>query len=116
MLVLAMGGAFGFLPTAPTTTTCRMSTHSALDATRRDALVTFGALLLGTSQPAVAKDVDPKVKGTKQDPSYEACVSKCMYECTKPKGTEQKSRQECLPECKQTCATTKQQLMIGTPL
>ena len=64
---------------------------------------------LGTQQPASAKEVDPAVKGTKSDPEFQACLSKCMYDCTKPKGAEQKSRGECLPECKKTCATTKQQ-------
>jgi hypothetical protein len=38
-----------------------------------------------------------------------------MYDCTKPK-VESKSRAECLPECKTKCATTKQQLMLGTPI
>jgi hypothetical protein len=66
--------------------------------------------------PAFAASEDLKKKGTKQDPAFEACISQCMYECTKPKGIEQKSRAECLPECKQQCATTKQQLMKGVPL
>jgi len=66
--------------------------------------------------PANAKEVDPAVKGTKKDPQFEACLSQCMYECTKPKGTEQKSRAECLPECKKSCAVNKEQLMLGTPL
>ncbi|GAX15839.1 hypothetical protein FisN_2Lh442 [Fistulifera solaris] len=65
--------------------------------------------------PAYAKEVDPAIKGTKKDPNYEKCLSVCMYDCTKPKGSEQKSRQECLPECKQKCAKTKAQLMLGTP-
>ena len=65
--------------------------------------------------PASAKD-DPSTKGTKQDPAFEACLSQCMYECTKPKGAEQKSRKECLPECKQLCATTKAQLLLGVPI
>jgi hypothetical protein len=39
-----------------------------------------------------------------------------MYECTKPKGTEQKSRKECLPDCKKECAKTDAQLMKGTPM
>jgi len=55
-------------------------------------------------------------KGTKDDPKFQACISKCVFECTKPKGEEQKSRSECLPECRTKCATTKQQLMTGKPL
>jgi hypothetical protein len=61
-------------------------------------------------------DAAAALKGTKKDPAYEACLSQCMYDCTKPKGVEQKSRSVCLPECKVQCATTKQQLMMGTPL
>jgi hypothetical protein len=64
---------------------------------------------------ASAKDDLAATKGTKADPAFQSCVSLCMYECTKPKADEQKSRQECLPECKAKCATTKAQLMIGTP-
>ena len=64
---------------------------------------------------ASAKDDLAATKGTKADPAFQSCVSLCMYECTKPKAEEQKSRQECLPECKAKCATTKAQLMIGTP-
>jgi hypothetical protein len=70
----------------------------------------------GSIEPADAADkIDPAVKGTKKDPGYESCVSQCMYDCTKPKGNEQKSRSECLPGCKKECATTKAQLMVGTP-
>lgn len=65
--------------------------------------------------PSLAKDIDPALKGTKNDPEYQACLSKCVFECTKPKGDEQKTRAECLPECKVKCATTKQQLMVGSP-
>mmetsp|Transcript_31887 Transcript_31887/g.47395 ORF Transcript_31887/g.47395 Transcript_31887/m.47395 type:complete len:137 (-) Transcript_31887:191-601(-) len=72
-------------------------------------------LLFPLQAAQAAKPVDPTLKGTKDDPEYQACVSQCMYDCTKPKGMEQKSRLECLPECKQKCATTKQQLMKGTP-
>jgi hypothetical protein len=66
--------------------------------------------------PSWAGDVDPAVKGTKKDPAFEACLSQCMYDCTKPKGAEQKSRKECLPECKQQCATNKAQLLRGEPI
>ena len=65
-------------------------------------------------QAAYAKDVDPAIKGTKKDPEFEGCLGKCLYDCTKPKGMEQKSRMECIPECKAKCATNKAQLMLGT--
>jgi hypothetical protein len=61
-----------------------------------------------------AKDTDA-LKGTKKDPAFEQCLSLCMYECTKPKGAEQKPRAECLPECKEKCATSKTQLLKGEP-
>ncbi len=73
-------------------------------------------VLTGGTAPAGAKDADPALKGTKKDPAYETCISQCMYECTKPKGNEQMSRTQCLPGCKKQCATTKAQLMVGTPL
>ena len=75
----------------------------------------LGAATATVALPAYAKDVDASIQGTKKDPNYEKCLSVCMYDCTKPKGSEQKSRQECLPECKQMCAKTKAQLMLGTP-
>ena len=109
--------------TRPTCTALFATNNKVMS--RRSSLVTATTFAFGTAHcflspplPAVAakKEVDPALKGTKQDPSYEACVSQCMYDCTKPKGMEQKSRQECLPECKQKCATNKQQLMTGSPL
>ena len=85
--------------------------------TRADFLQHVGAVTAAAwATPAwAAGSSDPSLKGTKKDPAYEACVSKCMYECTKPKVEEQKTRQECLPECKKKCATTKEQLLLGTP-
>jgi hypothetical protein len=74
-----------------------------------------GALMVHNVSPSHAA-TDESVKGTKKDPAFEACLSKCMYTCTKPKGVEQKSRAACLPECKQSCATTKAQLLKGVPL
>lgn len=119
--------------TATTTTTTTMTTHhprldktalcsaintSPKELTRRSVVATLAAAAaLGLPLPSyAAKEIDPALKGTKEDPAYQICVSTCMYECTKPKGAEQKSRQECLPECKKKCATTKQQLMIGSPI
>jgi hypothetical protein len=69
-----------------------------------------------TTEIARANAADDSLKGTKKDPAFEACLGKCMYECTKPKGSEQKSRAVCLPECKKSCATTKAQLLKGQPL
>ena len=68
-----------------------------------------------TSTACEAKEIDPAIKGTKADPAFQACLSQCVYECTKPKGSEQKSRAECLPECKTKCASTKEQLLLGNP-
>ncbi|KAL7536904.1 hypothetical protein ACHAXR_012117 [Thalassiosira sp. AJA248-18] len=71
---------------------------------------------LSNQQPAfAAKEIDPALKGTKADPAFQGCLSECIYSCTKPKGMEQKSRAECLPECKKECATTKAQLLKGEP-
>lgn len=78
------------------------------------------AAFLATNIPttaALAKgEVDPSVKGTKKDPEFESCLSQAMYECTKPKGMEQKTRKECLPDCRAKCATSEAQLMLGTPI
>jgi hypothetical protein len=78
------------------------------------ALASFIAVV-SPPNPAFAADDSAAKKGTKEDPKFQACLSLCMYDCTKPKGVEQRSRSECLPECKQKCATTKQQLLLGTP-
>ncbi|CAJ1960173.1 unnamed protein product [Cylindrotheca closterium] len=80
------------------------------------ALVGAGVTVAACSvPPAFAKDSEAELKGTKKDPNFETCLSTCMYECTKPKGVEQKSRKECLPECKAKCATNKNQLLLGDP-
>mmetsp|Transcript_1662 Transcript_1662/g.2374 ORF Transcript_1662/g.2374 Transcript_1662/m.2374 type:complete len:128 (+) Transcript_1662:53-436(+) len=103
------------------TSSSRHSSNSALFSARCEhtrasffANVGTAAVLLTSSSPASAKDSGTS-KGSKQDPAFEACLSKCIYDCTKPKGDEQKSRTECIPECKKQCATTKAQLMTGTP-
>lgn len=70
--------------------------------------------MVACAAPVGAKD-NENLKGTKKDPAFEQCLSLCMYECTKPKGAEQKSRAECLPECKEKCATSKAQLLKGEP-
>jgi hypothetical protein len=84
---------------------------SALAATALSFLAPPQAAHAATSN----NDSDAATKGTKKDPKFEACLSQCMYDCTKPKGSEQRSRTECLPDCKKQCATTKQQLLLGLP-
>jgi hypothetical protein len=108
-------GVHSFTSTPITTTRFETTTALSAECSRRGAFAGIAASLL-LPLPAFAAKEDPALKGTKKDPGYEACLSTCMYECTKPKGDEQKSRKECLPECKQKCATTKEQLMIGSPL
>ena len=122
LVVLACAGTvsgFGTLPTAttPRETLASLSAAKSPDLVSRESFLwTSIAAAAGAAMPASAKEIDPALKGTKKDPAYEACVSACLYDCTKPKGSEQKSRQECIPECKKKCATTKQQLMIGDPI
>ena len=85
----------------------------------KKALLSSSTMVIATTSQAnvalAAKEIDPAIKGTKADPGYQACLSQCIYDCTKPKGGEQKSRGECIPECKQKCATSKEQLMLGNP-
>jgi len=79
------------------------------------ALVGAGVTAATFNVPLAFANGEAELKGTKKDPNFEACLSTCMYECTKPKGVEQKSRKECLPECKAKCATNKTQLLLGDP-
>mmetsp|Transcript_14487 Transcript_14487/g.20725 ORF Transcript_14487/g.20725 Transcript_14487/m.20725 type:complete len:142 (-) Transcript_14487:88-513(-) len=91
------------------------STSSSNELCRASFLRDAVAFLCIAAPPANAADTDVAKKGTKEDPKFQACLGLCMYDCTKAKGMEQKSRAECLPECKQKCATTKQQLLLGSP-
>ncbi|CAN0359542.1 unnamed protein product [Ascophyllum nodosum] len=83
---------------------------------RRDAFKAFlgvAASPLLFSTTANAKD-DPALKGTKEDPDFVKCVSDCVYFCTKQKQPA-KSRTECIPECRKSCAKTKAQQLVGRP-
>ena len=55
----------------------------------------------------------------KYDKKFESCLSQCVYEQTKiAKGIAQVevvSRSEAMASCKQKCATSKDQLLIGQP-
>ena len=114
--VLAISSVFSLSTPTPQNTqqTKPMNRLSFLQTT----CASTAAVVFSGATPAFAKskEVDPAVKGTKNDPNFEACLSQCIFECTKPKGEEQKSRKECIPECKKTCATTKEQLLTGQPV
>mmetsp|Transcript_7684 Transcript_7684/g.28895 ORF Transcript_7684/g.28895 Transcript_7684/m.28895 type:complete len:124 (-) Transcript_7684:433-804(-) len=77
---------------------------------QRSGAVLASVLLVGP-QAVMAKDESKK--GTKEDKGFQACLSKCLFECTKPPSTS--SRAECYPECKQKCATSDAQLLRGRP-
>mmetsp|Transcript_9508 Transcript_9508/g.17160 ORF Transcript_9508/g.17160 Transcript_9508/m.17160 type:complete len:168 (-) Transcript_9508:613-1116(-) len=49
-------------------------------------------------------------KGSKEEKSYELCLSKCLYKCTVPRAGPARERSECRVECKDECATTPAQL------
>mmetsp|Transcript_4438 Transcript_4438/g.5141 ORF Transcript_4438/g.5141 Transcript_4438/m.5141 type:complete len:138 (+) Transcript_4438:92-505(+) len=78
------------------------------------------SLLVLTNNPLKAQALGgapkPSLEGTKEDPDYKNCLAIELYDCTKPKGNEQRTRKECLPECKVKCATTKAQLLLGAPI
>jgi hypothetical protein len=66
--------------------------------------VVVGGLLSGSAGAILTSgSKSPVPAACAAAPVNEACLSKCLYECTKPKGSEQKSRAECLPECKKQC-------------
>lgn len=117
LLIVALIGTTAAYSTPKSTSQSQRQTSTTV-VNRSTFLATAASTclaFLASSPPAFAKDVDPALKGTKADPEFQACLSQCVYECTKPKGMEQRSRAECLPECKSKCAKTKQQTMTGSP-
>eukprot|EP00522_Entomoneis_paludosa_P015025 CAMPEP_0172457490 /NCGR_PEP_ID=MMETSP1065-20121228/22652_1 /TAXON_ID=265537 /ORGANISM="Amphiprora paludosa, Strain CCMP125" /LENGTH=136 /DNA_ID=CAMNT_0013211277 /DNA_START=33 /DNA_END=443 /DNA_ORIENTATION=- len=111
-----------FATTAPQflhQSTCLSATQSQDESSAgisRSAFFSVAAAAAASAAlPAFAADSEAS-KGTKKDPAFEACLSKCMYECTKPKVDGQKTRKECLPDCKKECATTSEQLLLGSPI
>mmetsp|Transcript_64300 Transcript_64300/g.177973 ORF Transcript_64300/g.177973 Transcript_64300/m.177973 type:complete len:132 (+) Transcript_64300:165-560(+) len=65
--------------------------------TRRSLAPAFMAAVMGGSMAGSAEAKEGKEK------EFEACMSKCVYYCQKPKGSEQKGRSECYGECKPVC-------------
>eukprot|EP00611_Tribonema_gayanum_P000931 TRINITY_DN10701_c0_g1_i1.p1 TRINITY_DN10701_c0_g1~~TRINITY_DN10701_c0_g1_i1.p1 ORF type:complete len:140 (-),score=29.28 TRINITY_DN10701_c0_g1_i1:132-512(-) len=118
-LLLCSSGAAALATGAWRNGACAKPAHAAPAAgrvSRRDVFagIASSVAAVGFAGAAVAKD-DPSKVGTKDDPKFQACISQCIYECTKPKGSMTRSRGECLPECKKNCATTKAQAMTGVP-
>ena len=101
--------AFGFSSAGSSNNKTPVATSQP--TSRQNFLAVMAGGLLATAAvvtpaPVWAKE-EAFTKGSKNDPDVQAKLSLCMYECTKPKGAEQKSRAECLPECKTKCITAK---------
>ena len=111
LAIIGVTSGYSTPPQKPLSAQQSSSSYNNRIITRQSFLQTTACLtfLGGNIQSANAKEIDPAVKGTKSDPEFQACLSKCVYDCTKPKGAEQRSRGECLPECKTKCAKTKEQ-------
>lgn len=62
-------------------------------------------------------------EGTRSSKTFEVCMSKCIYQQTRPppigssseRLEQSKSRGEIVTDCKMSCATTKEQTMVGKP-
>jgi hypothetical protein len=77
-------------------TTAAFGVQSTSDLSRSQFLVAMGGLVAGVGL-ACAKDSVHALKGTKKDPAFEQCISfSTIYDCTKTKGSEQKSRADCV--------------------
>ncbi len=117
LVIVLVGTASGYSAPNPSQKSVSKSPPNQINRATFLATTSTACLTFLNSQPALAaKEIDPAVKGTKADPEFQACLSQCVYECTKPKGMEQRSRAECLPECKSKCATSKEQLLKGAPI
>ena len=77
----------------------KTSNSKSIMQTRANFITSTAAVLLFPTTALAAKP-----------PPYEACMSLCIYECTKPKGGEQKLRTECIGECKIVCKDKKRTL------
>ena len=82
--------------------------------------VSAAVIISSFCDAAVARD---NSAGTKTDKGFELCVSKCTFAASRPppvgSSTERlavtMSRGEVITMCKNKCATTKEQTMIGEP-
>ena len=96
-------------------------TENTIHALQKKATALILALAMINSMPIQSSFADQT--GTKSDKAFELCLSKCIFEETKPppvgSSAERleatKSRMEILKDCKKTCAKTSEQLLTGTP-
>lgn len=88
-----------------TSTTTVLSRQSFLANVVMAAVATTTTAVVASPTAVWAKE--EVKKGSKDDPAVQAKMSVCVYECTKPKGSEQMTRVECLKKCKKECVTAK---------
>lgn len=72
-----------------------------------------GAAIAVSPRRAVAADEKKPKKGergSKEAKGYQLCLSQCLYDCTTPKAGMAKERSQCLVECKDECAVSREQL------
>lgn len=102
--------AFGFKSANNSNKTPVVSSSTPTTSRQNFLAVMAGGLLttatIASPSPVWAKEAE-YTKGSKNDPDVQAKLSLCLYECTKPKGGEQKSRAECIVECKGKCITAR---------
>ena len=95
---------------------------SATKSSLKNIIGAFSAVILisnSFSDAAFAKDST----GTKSDKGFELCLSKCTFAASRPppagspteRLTVTMTRGETITMCKQKCAKTKEQTMIGEP-
>ena len=110
---LCLVHAASFSPAADLPTHARHPASAVAEAPRSSRRDFAAGVLTSVLFPAAVLADDRA--GTKEDPAYKNCLSKCLYFCTKDK-VESKDRMTCLKEeCKPKCATNPQQLMLGVP-
>mmetsp|Transcript_4012 Transcript_4012/g.16900 ORF Transcript_4012/g.16900 Transcript_4012/m.16900 type:complete len:117 (-) Transcript_4012:1608-1958(-) len=110
----------GGVPSVRHTRTRTCAVNRDWGTSRRDVTFSLAAVLIGltlgegipgeTIPAEEPKRVKKPKKGTKEEKSYQLCLSQCLYNCTQPKPTLAKDRGECRTECKDECATTAEQL------
>jgi len=90
-----------------------VTTSTNASSSRQNFLAVVMAAAVATPVIAIASPTaawaakEEVKKGSKDDPAVQAKMSVCVYECTKPKGSEQMTRVECIKKCKTELITSK---------